>query len=290
MYEFVYEDNGQAQDTSHTIVPFSQANDKEIAYSWSVIVMYFRSQSSTMRDGDVLFQFVAANDISMVGQHACGVERIYTSWMHNSYHLHCNAEVYVGEDNAPSAVTYTAISSDSDRPSWGILLINADEFPKMDPYEEVAQQGQVHSLLPAYVPDPMELNEHVPVYVLEPKHPKYHAPSDDDIPVEDDDEDPEEDPNEEHESEDDDEDPEEDPNEEHELEDEDTKEPSEGSDETKLFEEDETSVTPPPPRHHRARISVRPRTPTAASTHALIDAFTAGSSLFPLPPTSPAHD
>nr|GFD58687.1 hypothetical protein [Tanacetum cinerariifolium] len=28
----------------------------------------------------------------------------------------------------------------------------------------------------------------------------------------------------------------------------------------------------------------------AASTKALIDAFTVGSSLFPLPPTSPAHD
>ncbi|GKA71577.1 hypothetical protein Tco_0777716 [Tanacetum coccineum] len=32
----------------------------------------------------------------------------------------------------------------------------------MDPYEEVAQQGQAHPLSPAYVPDPMELDEHVP--------------------------------------------------------------------------------------------------------------------------------
>ncbi|GKE93395.1 hypothetical protein Tco_1574490, partial [Tanacetum coccineum] len=38
---------------------------------------------------------------------------------------------------------------------------------------------------PAYVPDPMELDEHVPVYVPEPKHPEYYAPSDDDIQVED---------------------------------------------------------------------------------------------------------
>ncbi|GJV76726.1 hypothetical protein Tco_1508310 [Tanacetum coccineum] len=38
---------------------------------------------------------------------------------------------------------------------------------------------------PAYVPDPMELDEHVPVYVLEPEHLEYHAPSDDDIQVED---------------------------------------------------------------------------------------------------------
>ncbi|GKE38764.1 hypothetical protein Tco_1462169 [Tanacetum coccineum] len=38
---------------------------------------------------------------------------------------------------------------------------------------------------PAYVPDPIELDEHVPVYVPKPKHPEYHAPSDDDIQVED---------------------------------------------------------------------------------------------------------
>nr|GEV77265.1 putative reverse transcriptase domain-containing protein [Tanacetum cinerariifolium] len=136
----------------------------------------------------------------------------------------------------------------------------------------------------------MKLDEHVPVYDPEPEHPKYHAPSDDDIQVEDDDEDPEEDPSEEHEPEDDDKDPKEDPNEEHEPEDEDTKEPSEGFDETGPFEEDETAVTPPPPRHCGVRISVRPQTPMAAFTQALIDAFTTVSSPFPLPPTSPACD
>ncbi|GKG29366.1 hypothetical protein Tco_0416731, partial [Tanacetum coccineum] len=31
----------------------------------------------------------------------------------------------------------------------------------------------------------MELDEHVPVYVPEPEHPEYHAPSDDDIQIED---------------------------------------------------------------------------------------------------------
>ncbi|GKF09628.1 hypothetical protein Tco_0043852, partial [Tanacetum coccineum] len=55
----------------------------------------------------------------------------------------------------------------------------------MGPYEEVAQQGQVHLLSPAYVLDPMELDEHVPVYVPEPEHPEYHAPLDDDIHVSD---------------------------------------------------------------------------------------------------------
>nr|GFB99255.1 hypothetical protein [Tanacetum cinerariifolium] len=78
-----------------------------------------------------------------------------------------------------------------------------------------------------------------------------------------------------------DEDPEEDPNEEHE---------SKGSEETEPFEEDEIANTPPPPRHLGARISVRPQTPMAASIQALIDAFAFGSSPFPLPPTSPAYD
>nr|GEX60259.1 hypothetical protein [Tanacetum cinerariifolium] len=191
----------------------------------------------------------------------------------------------MSSDSAHSAVTYTSISSDSDGPSWGIPLMNAGEFLEIDPYEEVAQQGQVHPLSPAYIPDPMELDEHAPVYVPEPEHPEYHAPSDDDIQVEDDNEDPEkdpeEDPSEEHELEDDDEDPEEDLNDEHE---------SKGSDETEPFKEDKIAVTPPPSRHHGARISVRPQTPMAASTQAMIDAFASGSSLFPLPPTRPAYD
>nr|GEZ49109.1 putative reverse transcriptase domain-containing protein [Tanacetum cinerariifolium] len=72
---------------------------------------------------------------------------------------------------------------------------------------------------------------------------------------------------------------------------EDTKEPSEVSDETAPFEEDETTITPPPPpKHCGARKSVRPQTPMAASTQALIDAFAAGSSSFSLPSTSPAYD
>nr|GEY19947.1 RNA-directed DNA polymerase, eukaryota [Tanacetum cinerariifolium] len=48
--------------------------------------------------------------------------------------------------------------------------------------------------------------------------------------------------------------------------------------------------TLPPPKHRRARISVRPQTPMAASTQALIAAFAAGSPPFPLPPTSHAYD
>ncbi|GJV55869.1 hypothetical protein Tco_1456874 [Tanacetum coccineum] len=207
--------------------------------------------------------------------------------------------------------------------------MDVGELPEMDPYEEVAQQEQAPPLSSTYVPDPMELDEHVPVYVPEPEHSEYHVPSDDDIQVEDqpyaddaspttespgyiadsesmeedsidypdeheedNDEDPKEDPSEEHEPKDDDEDPEEDPSEEHEPGDEDIKEeePFEGSDETEPFEEDETAVTPPPLGHRGARISVRPQTPMAASTQALIDAFAVGSPPFLQPPTSPTYD
>ncbi|GJW26803.1 hypothetical protein Tco_0040614 [Tanacetum coccineum] len=138
---------------------------------------------------------------------------------------------------------------------------------------------------PGYIADSDSMEEDSIDYPDEPE-------DDDEDPEEDDDEDPEEDPSEEHDPEDDDEDPEEDPSEEHEPEDVGTKEkePSEGSDETEPFEEDETAITPPPPRHRGSRISVRPQTPMAASTQALIDAFAAGSPLFPLPPTSPAYD
>ncbi|GJY66466.1 putative reverse transcriptase domain-containing protein [Tanacetum coccineum] len=92
----------------------------------------------------------------------------------------------MSSDNASSAVTYTSVSSDSNGPSsWGIPLVNTGELSKMDPYEEVAQQGQAYPLSPAYVPELIELDEHVPVYVPEPEHPEYHAPSNDDIQVED---------------------------------------------------------------------------------------------------------
>ncbi|GJW65059.1 hypothetical protein Tco_0116943 [Tanacetum coccineum] len=87
----------------------------------------------------------------------------------------------------PSTCSYPkrSISSDSNRPSWGIPLVNVGELPEMDPNEEVAQQGQALPLSLAYVPDTMELDEHVLVYVLEPEHPEYHVPLDDDIQVDD---------------------------------------------------------------------------------------------------------
>ncbi|GJT26142.1 hypothetical protein Tco_0906417 [Tanacetum coccineum] len=177
----------------------------------------------------------------------------------------------IGTDASSVSPVDHISNSDLNRTSMRIIpLMNASELLEMDPYEEVAQQGQAPLLSPAYVPDPIELDEHVPVYVPEPEHPEYHIPSDDDM---------------QHEPEDDNEDPKEDPNEEHEPEDEDTKEeePSKVFDETESFEEDETAVTPPPPRNREVRISVRPQTPMAASTQALINAFDAGSPPFLLP-------
>nr|GEX92439.1 hypothetical protein [Tanacetum cinerariifolium] len=180
-----------------------------------------------------------------------------------------------------SAVTYTSISSDSDGPSWGIPLMNAGEFLEMDPYEEVSQQGQEHPLSPTYIPDPMELDKHAPLYVLEPQHPKYHAPSDEDIQVEDDNEDPEKDPEDdlsvEHEPEDDDEDPEEDPNEEHEKDD--------------LLEEDmppqkRFALTGSPPGCDVAETSVAAAARAPRSQYDFVDTVEAGQGLI----RSPGHD
>ncbi|GJX10797.1 hypothetical protein Tco_0200656 [Tanacetum coccineum] len=222
-------------------------------------------------------------------------------------------------DNASSVVTYTSVSSDSNRPlSWGIPLENAGEITKMDPYEEVTQQGQAHPLSPAYVPDPMELDEHPYAEDASPtaESPRYIADLDpmedgtdansidyhdepgtnDEDPEEDDDEDPKEDPSKEHDPKDEDEDP----SEEHDPEDEDAKEeePSEDSDETKPFEENETAATPPPPRSPQTRIpfsqtclcrarntiKLEPPMPTSMEAHIVEHAAA------PIPPTSPTYD
>ncbi|GJY63091.1 hypothetical protein Tco_0464551 [Tanacetum coccineum] len=203
------------------------------------------------------------------------------------------ARFTMSSNNASSTVTYTYVSSDSNGPSsWGIPLENAGKISDMDPYKEVAQQRQTHLLSPAYVLDPIELDEHVPLYAPEPEHPEHHVPPDDDI-QDDIDADSIDYPDEPEDGEDDDEDPEEDPSEEHEFEDEEAKEDEsfEDSDETEAFEEDETAATPPSPGRRGARISVRPQPPMAASTQALIDAFTAGSPSFPSPPPiNPTYD
>ncbi|GJS37010.1 hypothetical protein Tco_0535392 [Tanacetum coccineum] len=231
----------------------------------------------------------------------------------------------MSSDNASSAVTYTSISFDSNEPtSWGIPLVNAGELPKMNPYEEVTQQRQAHPLSPAYVPDPMELDEHVLVYVLEPEHPEYHAPSDDDIQVEDqpyvDDASPTaESPGYIADSDSMEEDTDEDsidyPDEEHEPEDDDSDDdiddrrstssgcssivpvvdPVPSARDTEAFETDESAPTPRSPQTRvlfsqtrlcRARKTVRLEPPMSASIEARIAEHAAA----PIPPTSPAYD
>ncbi|GJS76081.1 hypothetical protein Tco_0725962 [Tanacetum coccineum] len=196
----------------------------------------------------------------------------------------------MSSDNVSSAVTYTSISSDSNGLSWGIPL-------------------------PAYVLDPMELDEYVPVYVPEPEHPEYHVPLDDDIQVEDqpyaDDASPTaespgyiadsdsmkedtdedsidypdepEDGKEDEDEEDDDEDPEEDPSKEHEPKD-DNEDPEEDLSEEHEPEDYDTKEEEP------SEGSDETKPFKEDETVALIDAFAAGSPPFPQPPTSPAYD
>ncbi|GJR91354.1 hypothetical protein Tco_0215365 [Tanacetum coccineum] len=66
----------------------------------------------------------------------------------------------MSSDNASSAVTYTSISSDSNRLSWGIPLVNSGSFWRWIPTRKVAQQRQAPPLTPANVPDPLSCMSH----------------------------------------------------------------------------------------------------------------------------------
>ncbi|GKD04213.1 hypothetical protein Tco_1179187, partial [Tanacetum coccineum] len=70
--------------------------------------------------------------------------------------------------SADSAVIYTSVHSEAR--SWNI--------PSEDPYEEAAQRllGQAPRS-PEYV-----LEDHVPVYILEPEHPEDLVPAEDEAP------------------------------------------------------------------------------------------------------------
>nr|GEW39452.1 hypothetical protein [Tanacetum cinerariifolium] len=133
------------------------------------------------------------------------------------------------------------------------------DIPDVDPYEEAALQAieQVAPpLSPAYLPDPIELDENVPVYVLEPEYLEYLEPLADDIVAEDQphadddvptalssgyiaDSDPKKNPKE---------DPKEDSR---------PRVPMIQSRPRRI----ETAITPPPSRLRGARISIRPQTP-----------------------------
>ncbi|GKF34883.1 hypothetical protein Tco_0108083 [Tanacetum coccineum] len=76
--------------------------------------------------------------------------------------------------SADLAVTYTSVHSEAR--SWSI--------PSEDPYEEAAQQLLEQApRSPEYIPDPMELEDHVPMYILEPEHPEDLVPSEDEAPT-----------------------------------------------------------------------------------------------------------
>nr|GEW59604.1 hypothetical protein [Tanacetum cinerariifolium]GEW59606.1 hypothetical protein [Tanacetum cinerariifolium]GEW59767.1 hypothetical protein [Tanacetum cinerariifolium] len=211
-------------------------------------------------------------------------------------------------DSRNSTVSYTLISSP--KRSWDIPYVDLYEEAALHAIEQVAPP-----LSPAYLPDPIELDEHVPVYVLEPEYSEYLEPLADDIVAEDHphaddvaptalspsyitDSNPEEDseeyPKEEesvdyvNEPEEEDlekEDPKEEYPEEEEFDDNVAREeePSKGSDDKEPFEEDETAITPPPSRLHGERISIRPQTPMPPLSVARF----AKLLVMPIPPPSP---
>ncbi|GKF57976.1 hypothetical protein Tco_0171513, partial [Tanacetum coccineum] len=74
-----------------------------------------------------------------------------------------------------SAVTYTSVHSEAR--SWS--------FSSEDLYEEAARQLLEQApRSPEYVPDPMELEDHVPVYIPEePEHPEDLVPVEDEAPT-----------------------------------------------------------------------------------------------------------
>ncbi|GKF40408.1 hypothetical protein Tco_0120469 [Tanacetum coccineum] len=84
--------------------------------------------------------------------------------------------------SADSTVTYTSVHSEA----------RSRSIPSEDPYEEAARQlleEAARQLLeqapcsPEYVPDPMELEDHVPVYISEPEHPEDLVPAEDEAPT-----------------------------------------------------------------------------------------------------------
>ncbi|GKE28478.1 hypothetical protein Tco_1443862 [Tanacetum coccineum] len=200
-------------------------------------------------------------------------------------------------DSEHSTVSYTSVSSDSDPSAWGIPLMDADEIPEMDPYEEVAQQGQAAPPSPAYVPDPIELEDYVLVYVLELMYLEYLVSSNDDIPVEDPGEELEEDPID---YADDDEDEEEEfSKDDDDEEEEDHLAPADSTaiaslavdhvpstKEIKPFETDESAATPPPPAYHTtSRMLLALTTPPPSPLTPLSSPLPQ----IPPPPTSPTY-
>ncbi|GKE35589.1 hypothetical protein Tco_1454911, partial [Tanacetum coccineum] len=213
----------------------------------------------------------------------------------------------MSSDNASSNVTYTSVSSDSNRPaSWGIPLVNASELPEMDPYEvedqPYADDASPTAESPGYIADSDSMEEDTDDDSID-------YPDEPEDCEEDDDEDPEEDPSKEHEPEDDDDDDDTDDEDEEPTKDEEEEEhlaltdssvvpivdhvPSAGD--TEAFETDKSAPTPRSPQTRipfsqtrlcRAQKTVRLEPPMSASMEARI----AEHAVVPIPPTSPAYD
>nr|GEY84705.1 hypothetical protein [Tanacetum cinerariifolium] len=193
-------------------------------------------------------------------------------------------------------MSYNSISSDSDPSAWGISHMDDDEVSEMDIYEEVAQGGQAAPPLPAYVPDPIKLEHHVPVYIPEPVEDLVDDPEEEleEEPKEDLEEDPvdyvvdaDDDEDEEEDSSEDDDDNEE----EHLALTESIAVASPAVDlvpsteETSPFETDESAATLPPPTAYRttSRMSVRSHAPIPFPSEVEVARLFA----LPTPPPSP---
>ncbi|GJY70596.1 putative reverse transcriptase domain-containing protein [Tanacetum coccineum] len=87
------------------------------------------------------------------------------------YLIYAHSSSYVG------LIRGLPILPSSGQESWSI--------PSEDPYEEAARQLLEQAPRPSeYVPDPMELEDHVPVYIPEPEHPEDLVPAEDEAPIE----------------------------------------------------------------------------------------------------------
>ncbi|GJV71001.1 hypothetical protein Tco_1490996 [Tanacetum coccineum] len=94
------------------------------------------------------------------------------TWLSDRQQTFCLGKPVMSSD---SVVTYTSVHSETR--SWSI--------PSEDPYEEAARQLLEQAPRPSeYVPDPIELEDHVPVYIPEPEHPEDLVPAEDKAPIE----------------------------------------------------------------------------------------------------------
>ncbi|GJY86564.1 reverse transcriptase domain-containing protein [Tanacetum coccineum] len=74
-----------------------------------------------------------------------------------------------GKCNICNKVGHLSKNCQNKKPATGSNQLPVTVVSEIYPYEEVAQQGHASPPSPAYAPDPIELEDHVPVYVIEPE-------------------------------------------------------------------------------------------------------------------------